>query len=120
MESANEFVRRVGTHGAVARGSRISIEVDGEPLEAYVGETLAAAMLAAGRRVFHHSLRTDSPRGMYCGMGVCFECLMVVNGQPNVRACMTPVLPGMRASTQHGPVADKSPVPNWECDGQQD
>jgi sarcosine oxidase subunit alpha len=110
----NEFGRRVDTRGVVARGPSITIEVDGEPLDAYVGETLAAAMLAAGRRVFHHSLRTHSPRGIYCAMGVCYECLMVVNGRPNVRACMTPVVPGMRASTQQESVAGKGRMPNWE------
>lgn len=108
-----EGARRVDTHGAVERGAPITIEIDGDTVEAYVGETLAAAMLATGRRVFRMSPRTGSPRGVYCGMGVCYECLMVVDGRLNVRACVTAVREGMRAQTQHGPAEGVSPVPTW-------
>ena len=108
---ANVGDRRVRGHGAIERGPAVSVTVDGVPLAAYQGETLAAAMLAAGRRVFRYAPRTGSPRGLFCGMGVCYDCLMVVDGRPNVRACMTPVTDGMRAETQRGPAEGAEPVP---------
>jgi predicted molibdopterin-dependent oxidoreductase YjgC len=102
--------RRVRGHGAIERGPVVSVTVDGVPLRAYRGETLAAAMLAAGRRAFRSAPRTGSPRGLFCGIGVCHDCLMVVDGRPNVRACMTPVADGMRAETQRGPAEGAEPV----------
>jgi predicted molibdopterin-dependent oxidoreductase YjgC len=84
----------------IRRGERIEIEVDGDRIEAFVGETIAAALIAAGRGTFRRTDRTHAPRGLYCGIGVCFECLVGVDGQPRVRACQTPVSPGMRVDTQ--------------------
>ena len=86
----------------MARGPALAIEVDGEPLLAFAGETVAAALLAAGRRAFRTTARDAAPRGLYCGMGVCYDCLVVVDGRPNRRACMTSVSPGLRVQTQQG------------------
>ncbi|MHB1160204.1 MAG: (2Fe-2S)-binding protein [Chloroflexota bacterium] len=83
---------------AVQRGEPIDLLVDGEPLLAYAGETIAAALTAAGRRVFRHAPGTGEPRGMFCAIGVCFECLVTVEGMGQVRSCMVPVRPGMRVS----------------------
>jgi predicted molibdopterin-dependent oxidoreductase YjgC len=88
--------------GDVERGEPFEIFVDGETVAAYPGETVAAALIAAGRRRTRVTTRRGEPRGLYCGMGLCFECVMVVNGRPNVRACMTAVAPGMRVEIQHG------------------
>jgi D-hydroxyproline dehydrogenase subunit gamma len=110
--------RRVDTQGTVERGPAVEIMFDGEPLAAFGGETLAAAMLAHGRRTFRYSPRSGGPRGLFCGMGVCYECLMVVDGHPNARACMTPVRAGMDARTQRGPAEGISPVPAWDADGE--
>ena len=85
---------RVGVSPEVERGQAISITVDGVPLPAYEGETIAAALLASGRSAWRHA-RHGQPRGLYCGIGLCFDCLVTVNGTPNVRACLTPVAPGM-------------------------
>src|SRR6185295_16849282 len=103
--------RRVASDGAIERGAALTVYVDGEPLTAYAGETLAAAMLAVGRRALRAAPRTGSPRGLFCGMGVCYDCLMVVDGRPNVRACMTYVAEGMRAETQRGPGEGAEPIP---------
>ncbi|MEA4908777.1 MAG: (2Fe-2S)-binding protein [Chloroflexi bacterium] len=84
----------------VKRGKAVEIYVDGNPLIAYEGETIAAAMLAAGLRVFRHTPKTNSPRGIYCGMGVCFECLVTVDHVNAVRACMTQVYEGMHVETR--------------------
>lgn len=80
------------------RGRRIDVIVDGQPIAAYEGETLAAALLAAGRRTFRHSIPRGQPRGLFCGIGVCFDCLVTVNGS-QIRACVTPVQDGMQVST---------------------
>jgi predicted molibdopterin-dependent oxidoreductase YjgC len=100
--------RRLSTHGDVQRGEALEVHVDGQPMKAYAGETVAAALMAAGVRVFRTTARTGSPRGLYCGMGVCYDCLVVVDGRPNTRACMTALKPEMRIQSQHawGPSED--------------
>jgi predicted molibdopterin-dependent oxidoreductase YjgC len=87
---------------AVERGEKLTIHVDGEPTEAFLGETVAAVLLAQGRRTFRHTDKDHVPRGLFCGMGVCFDCLVTVDGVPNVRACMTPVHAGMSVDTEGG------------------
>jgi predicted molibdopterin-dependent oxidoreductase YjgC len=77
----------------------LALVVDGEPVEAYPGETVATVLLALGRQTFRHTDRQHAPRGLFCGMGVCFDCLVTIDGQPNVRACMTPVQAGMVVET---------------------
>ena len=81
------------------RGPKIQFELDGESAVAYEGETIAAAMLALGIRTFRLSPKEKEPRGLHCGMGVCFDCIVNVNDQLNVRACMTPVEEGMKVET---------------------
>jgi predicted molibdopterin-dependent oxidoreductase YjgC len=82
----------------VRRGRPVSIEVDGEPIQTFEGETIATALLAAGRRVLRHT-QEGTPRGLFCGMGVCFDCVVEVDGESSVRSCMTPVRPGMSIRT---------------------
>jgi NADH dehydrogenase/NADH:ubiquinone oxidoreductase subunit G len=77
----------------------VTVTVDGDPVQAYPGETVATVLLAAGRRTFRHTDQLHAPRGLFCGMGVCFDCLVTVDGQPNVRACVTPVHAGMVVET---------------------
>ena len=83
-----------------ARGARVAIVVNGDTIDAYEGESVAAAMLAAGRRAFRHTDRDEAPRSYYCGMGVCHDCLVQVDGVSSMRACMTPVRAGMRVDPQ--------------------
>ncbi len=84
---------------AVQRGRAIQIQVDGKSIEAFEGETIAAALLSAGVRTFRLSPKTHQPRSLYCGMGVCYECLVTVDGVHGVRACLTPVSEGMHVET---------------------
>ena len=77
----------------------LTVSVDGEPAEAYPGETVATLLLALGRQTLRHTDHLHAPRGLFCGMGVCFDCLVTVDGQANVRACMTPVQAGMTIET---------------------
>ena len=86
----------------VQRGRRFEIEVDGEKLTAYEGETIAAVLLAAGKRTFRTTPVRNQPRGVYCGIGLCYECMMTIDGVPNTRACQTPASPGCRVETQEG------------------
>ncbi len=85
--------------GGVERGKPISILVDGETIQAYRGETIAAAMIAAGRRIMRYTPRGHAPRGIFCAMGVCFECVVTVEGSGCARSCLTQVESGMRVST---------------------
>ena len=79
----------------------MTIELDGQAVTAYLGETVATVLFAAGSAQTRTTV-SGAPRGVYCGMGVCFECLVVVDGVPNTRACMTWVRDGMRVSHQAG------------------
>jgi predicted molibdopterin-dependent oxidoreductase YjgC len=78
--------------------------VDGEPVEAFEGETVAAVLLARGEVATRTTVKGE-PRGVFCGMGVCFDCLVVVDGVPNTRACMTWVREGLQVAHQDGLVA---------------
>jgi predicted molibdopterin-dependent oxidoreductase YjgC len=86
----------------VERGRALRILVDGQDTAAYEGESIAAALIASGRRTTRWTARAGEPRGYFCGMGVCQDCLVTVDGLPNVRACMTPVRDGLRIETQRG------------------
>ena len=86
----------------VRRGRLLSFTVDGEPLEAYEGESIAAALFASGHRLLRRTSRCNEPRSLFCGMGVCLECAMQINGHRNVLACQTPVADGMRVESQRG------------------
>ncbi|MBS7645737.1 MAG: (2Fe-2S)-binding protein [Candidatus Bathyarchaeia archaeon] len=88
--------------GGLREKRKVSIEVDGEIIEAYEGEPIAAALLAAGIRTFRHTLRENKPRGLFCAIGRCTDCVMTVDGIPNIRTCVTPVREGMRVETQVG------------------
>jgi predicted molibdopterin-dependent oxidoreductase YjgC len=78
--------------------------IDGEPVEAFEGETVATVLLARGEVATRTTVKGE-PRGVFCGMGVCFDCLVVVDGVPNTRACMTWVREGLQVAHQDGLVA---------------
>lgn len=74
----------------------VTIYVNGEPLATDATRSVAAALLAARGPRLRNTDRAGEPRGMFCGMGICFDCLVTIDGRNGVRACMTPVRPGMR------------------------
>ena len=80
----------------------VPITIDGEPAHARVGDTVAAALLAAGRATCRSTPVSGAPRGPYCMMGVCFECLVSVDGVGNRQGCQVIVQPGMAVQTQRG------------------
>jgi hypothetical protein len=85
----------------IERGPAVTMTVDGEARTAYAGETVAAALIA-GDVLATRRTAGGAWRGVYCGMGVCFDCLVVVDDVPNTRACMTLVADGMRIARQQG------------------
>lgn len=102
--------------GKVETGELATIWVDGRSIEAVPGEPIAAALMAAGIKALHYTHKKGEPRGVFCAIGRCNDCLMTVDGVPNVRTCVTPVRAGMRIQIQvgHGrverPAQAKSPA----------
>jgi len=78
----------------IERGTAFEITINAQLFTAYPGENLATVLLAAGYSALRLSPIRREPRGLYCGMGICFDCLVTVNGRPNVRACITSAQPG--------------------------
>ena len=85
--------------GPVRRSDEVTVAVDGRPIQAFAGETLAAALFAAGVRRLRASPRVGAPRGMFCLMGSCQECLVRVDGR-RALACQEPVRDGMVVVTE--------------------
>jgi sarcosine oxidase subunit alpha len=83
------------------RGAPTTLELDGELHRAYEGEPVAAALFAEGVRLLARSPKYHRPRGLFCASGHCGSCFLRIDGKPNVRACMTPVVPGMRCERQN-------------------
>lgn len=77
--------------------------MDGKEVTAREGETVAAALMANGIRTFRLTSKYHEPRGIFCGIGQCTDCIMEIDGEKNVRACMTPAKPGMVVRSQDGP-----------------
>ncbi len=80
---------------SIRRGKEITIVVNGRRCAAFEGETVHAALLAAGYRGLRKTPKTGQSRGIFCGMGVCYDCLVTIDGISNQRACMTIVASGM-------------------------
>ena len=85
-----------------AAGERIAFTIDGRPAQAFAGDSVAAALLLAGVEHCRTTPVSEAKRAPYCMMGVCFECLVSIDGVGNRQACMTAVRDGMRVETQHG------------------
>jgi aerobic-type carbon monoxide dehydrogenase small subunit (CoxS/CutS family) len=80
----------------------LTFTFDGEPVKAVPGQTIGAALLAAGARSLRTTRFERRPRGLFCGIGVCFDCLVTVNGRPSQRACLVAAAPGDVVATQEG------------------
>jgi hypothetical protein len=80
---------------------------DGQPISFEPGQTVGAALINAGIRSWRTTRRSatsrgGNPRGLFCGIGVCFDCLITADGQPNNRACLLQAAPGMAVTSQNG------------------
>ena len=96
---------RVDDHVILGKDKRdeiVEIKVDGETIQAKKDEMIIAALMANGIKINRYTVKNSKPRGIFCGIGQCTDCVMVVNGKPNVRTCVTPVEEGMIIETQHG------------------
>jgi len=83
----------------LTRGAAVRMTFDAEPIAAFDGESIAAALLAADLRATRRTRRSNQPRGLFCGIGACHDCLVRVDGSGPVRACLTPVRDGMTVTT---------------------
>ena len=84
----------------VEREPPFTFTMDGREIVAFPGETIAAALLAAGVRTLRITEKKEAPRGVFCGMGICFDCLVTVDDRPHLRACLTRAEAGARVVTQ--------------------
>ena len=104
---------RIDNHpvlGKAVLGEKVKILVDGDEIEAHFGEPVAVALLAAGKRTLRKTGKTNEPRGIFCAIGLCTDCVMTVNGVANVRTCITPVEEKMIIQSQTG-------AGQWKDDG---
>lgn len=96
---------------------RLDLTFDGRPLTARPGQSVGAALTEAGVKSWRSTRVAGKPRGLFCGIGICFDCLLTIDGVPNQRACLAPVQAGMRldsgvaASPAPGSPAPGSPAP---------
>ncbi len=88
--------------GRLKDKKKISITFDGKKLTALKGEVILSCLLANEIYINRYTKNFSEPRGMYCGIGLCSDCMMIVNGIPNVRTCVTSVEDGMIVETQMG------------------
>lgn len=80
----------------------LEFQFDGAPISAVPGQSIGAALVAAGRRSWRRTRFAGEPRGIFCGIGVCFDCLVTVNDRPNRRACLVTAQDGDQVTTQDG------------------
>ena len=83
-------------------GVTVTFTIDGKPCTARASDTVAAALLASGVEYCRTTAVSDTPRAPYCMMGVCFDCLVTIDGIGNRQACLVRVREGMRVEVQHG------------------
>lgn len=99
-------------------GQPISFQFNDQPIQALQGETVAAALSAAGVTTFRHT-PSGAPRGLYCGMGACFDCIVTIEGRIGQRACLTPAAAGMQVASAHPATFTPDPAPppdQQDCD----
>ena len=80
----------------------VEIEFEGVTLSAHQGDTVAAALISASQKSFRETPISGAPRGPFCMMGICFDCLVEIDGLANIQACMIEVRAGMRIRRQRG------------------
>lgn len=100
---------RIAEHpilGVPKKGKKVTFTYNDRQVEGYEGEPIAAALKAGGLMVHRYTKKEHKPRGIFCAIGRCTDCVMVVDGKPNIRTCVTPLKEGMKVQTQYG-VSDK-------------
>ncbi|MCR4427963.1 MAG: (2Fe-2S)-binding protein [Caldiserica bacterium] len=95
-------MRRISIHPILnfPPKNKVKFLFEGKELEGYEGEPIAAALVANGFFKMRESANLHRPRGFFCAIGNCSSCLMVVDGKPNIRTCITPLKEGMKVEIQ--------------------
>lgn len=99
--------------GPAPEAKSVRFSFNGQPVEGREGEPIAAALLAAGIKTLRHTRHDCAPRGLYCGIGHCFECRVTVNGEAGIRSCLTPLAESMQ-------VESEAPAPGHPAGGDGD
>ena len=100
-DSPDALFHPLAQAGASAAAT-VAVTLNGRPLQVPMGSSVAAALLAAGVKRFRNSPVSGEARAPYCMMGVCFECLLEIDGVPNRQGCLVPLQAGMAIRTQDG------------------
>lgn len=87
-------------------GPEVEFSFDGRAMTGREGEPIAMALKANGVVIHRYTTNRDEPRGVFCAIGRCTDCVMVVDGQANVRTCVAPLKAGMKVQTQRGVLPD--------------
>jgi hypothetical protein len=106
---------RISEHPVIAgygKGPEVRFTYDGREVVGFEGEPIAAALKALGVMAHRYTVKSHEPRGIFCAIGRCTDCVMVVDGTPNVRTCMTLLREGMDVRTQYGLAAAAPPTPS--------
>lgn len=96
--------------GSYEKGPLVTFTCDGRELSGYEGEPIAAALKAAGLMIHRYTAKQHKPRGIFCAIGRCTDCVMIVDGKPNIRTCVTALKAGMKVQTQYGITAGEADV----------
>ncbi|MBO5260672.1 MAG: (2Fe-2S)-binding protein [Coprococcus sp.] len=91
--------------GVIDKGKKVTFTFDGTLMTGCEGEPIAMALKANGVMIHRYTKKKHMPRGVFCAIGRCTDCVMVVDGKPNVRTCVTPLREGMVVQTQNGVTA---------------
>ncbi|MFV0527427.1 MAG: (2Fe-2S)-binding protein [Lachnospiraceae bacterium] len=84
------------------KGKAVSFYYNGKKVQGCEGEPIAASLKALGVLTHRYTVKQHEPRGIFCAIGRCTDCVMIVDGMPNVRTCTTPLVSGMKVETQYG------------------
>jgi len=88
--------------GTIEKGQIVTFFLDGKLMEGCEGEPIAVAIKANGIMIHRYTQKNHEPRGIFCAIGRCTDCVMIVDGVPNIRTCITPLVQGMTVQTQDG------------------
>jgi hypothetical protein len=98
-------MNRINEHpilGEAEKGQLVTFSLDGKIMEGYAGEPIAVALKANGVMIHRYTQKAHAPRGIFCAIGRCTDCVMIVDGVPNIRTCVTALVSGMSIQTQDG------------------
>ena len=88
--------------GHYSKGQEITFTFDGKQMKGFAGEPIAVALKANGVMIHRYTKKEHKPRGIFCAIGRCTDCVMIMNVKPNIRTCVTPLEQGMEVQTQDG------------------